>query len=133
MYRIFISHSWSYPDHYYKIEEFLDQERVPYYNHSVPKDDPIHTSGSDWELEAKIEAKIKGCSCVVILEGVYASYSKWIDKEVKLARKYAKPIIAVRPWGAERVSALVRNSATIEVGWNAKSVADAIRRYSLNV
>ena len=50
-----------------------------------------------------------------------------------MARKYAKPIIAVRPWGAERVSALVRNSATIEVGWNAKSVADAIRRYSLNV
>ena len=29
MYRIFISHSWSYSEQYDKIEEFLKQERIP--------------------------------------------------------------------------------------------------------
>ena len=76
MYRIFISHSWAYSAHYDKIEEFLTQEGVSYYNHSVPKEDPIHTNGTDKQLRAAIDAKIRGCSCVIILAGVYASYSK---------------------------------------------------------
>ena len=60
MFRIFISHSWAYSSQYDKIEEFLQQEKIEYYNHSVPKDDPIHTNGTDKDLAAKIEAKVKG-------------------------------------------------------------------------
>lgn len=131
MYRIFISHSWSYSDQYDKIESFLTQEGVYYYNHSVPKNDPIHTNGTVWELKSAIEAKIKGCSCVIILAGVYATYSKWINIEIELANKYNKPIIAVQPWGAEHTSIPVKNAAKTIVGWNAKSVADAVRNYAL--
>lgn len=132
MYRIFISHSWSYSEQYDKIEEFLKQENVKYYNHSVPKDDPVHTNGTDAQLEAAIEAKVKGCSCVIILAGVYATYSKWINKEIKIAQKYNKPIIAVEYWGAERTSFVVKNAADVIVKWQAKSVADAVREYAIN-
>lgn len=132
MYRIFISHSWSYSSQYDKIEDFLKQEKVNFYNHSVPKDDPVHTNGSDYQLEVAIEAKIKGCSCVIILAGVYASYSKWIKKEIKMALKYDKPIIAVEYWGAERTSSVVKNAADVIVKWNAKSVADAVKKYAIN-
>lgn len=131
MYRIFISHSWTYSNHYERIESFLRQEDIWYYNHSVPKDDPIHTTGSDNELRNAIEAKIKGCSCVIILAGVYATYSKWINIEVSLAKKYGKPIIAVEPWGSEHTSTVVKDAATTIVGWNAKSIADAVRYYAL--
>lgn len=130
IYRIFISHSWSYSEDYDKIEEFLDQEGVKYYNHSVPKDDPVHTNGTDKELYAAIEAKIKGCSCVIILDGVYSSYSKWINKEIKIAQEYNKPIIAVRPWGALKTSKVVTDAADVVVGWNAKSVANAVKDYA---
>lgn len=132
MYRIFISHSWTYSDHYERIESFLRHEGIWYYNHSVPKDDPIHTTGSDKELRDAIEAKIKGCSCVIILAGVYATYSKWINIEIDLAQKYNKPIIAVEPWGAERTSSVVKDAATTIVGWTAKSVANAVRNYAIN-
>ena len=132
MYRIFISHSWSYSSQYDKVETFLQQEGVDYYNHSVPKNDPIHTNGTDKQLEEAIDAKIRGCSCVIILEGVYASYSKWINKEIQIAQKYGKPIIAVEYWGAERTSSVVKNAADVIVKWNAKSVADAVRNYALN-
>ena len=131
MYRIFISHSWSYSSDYDKVEFFLQQEGVLYYNHSVPKNDPIHTNGTDKQLYEAIEAKIKGCSCVIILAGVYSSYSRWINKEIEMAKKYNKPIIAVQPWGAERTSTVVKNAATIIVGWNAKSVANAVRNYAI--
>ena len=131
MKRIFISHSWSYGDQYNQLVTFLNQELGFFYNHSVPKDDPIHTNGTDKELAEKIEAKVKGCSCVIILAGVYATYSKWINKEIEMAKKYCKPIIAVEYWGAERTSTVVKNAATIVVKWNAKSIAKAINTYSV--
>ena len=131
MYRIFISHSWAYSSQYDTVEEFLRQEGVSFYNHSVPKDDPVH-SKSDSELKTAIDAKIRGCSCVIILAGVYASYSKWINIEIELAKKYNKPIIAVEYWGAERTSKVVKDAATIIVKWNAKSVANAVKDYAIN-
>ena len=104
---------------------------INYYNHSVPKDDPVHTNGTDKQLEDAIDAKIRGCSCVIILAGVYSSCSKWIKKEIAIAQKYGKPIIGVRPWGAERVSDAVTQAADVVVGWNAMSVANAVKNYSL--
>ena len=132
MHRIFISHSWAYSTQYDKVESFLEQEGIIYYNHSVPKDDPIHTNGTDKELREKIEAKIRGCSCVIILAGVYATYSRWINIEIELAQMYKKPIIAVQPWAAEHTSTVVKNAADTIVKWNAKSVADAVRSYAIN-
>ena len=126
MYRIFISHSWNYSNQYSSIIGFLEKQGIDYYNHSVPKDDPVHTNGTDKQLYDAIEAKIRGCSCVIILAGVYASYSKWINKEIEIAKKYGKPIIAVKYWGASRFSTVVMIAADKIVGWNSKSVADAI-------
>jgi hypothetical protein len=132
MYRIFISHSWSYSKQYDKIEEFLKQEGILFYNHSVPKNNPIHTNGTDAQLEAAIDAKVKGCSCVIILAGVYATYSKWINKEIKIAKKYNKPIIAVEYWGSEKTSSVVKGAADVIVKWQSKSVADSVRKYAIN-
>ncbi|MEP5732207.1 MAG: TIR domain-containing protein [Sulfitobacter sp.] len=126
-YRLFISHSWKYDDLYKRLTEFLDEQGISYYNHSVPKDDPIHTNGTDKQLRAAIDAKISGCSGVIILAGVYATYSKWINEEITMSGAYDKSIIAVEPWGAERTSAVVKNAADKVVKWNGKSVADAIK------
>lgn len=129
-YRIFISHSWSYSDQYLRLVQLLNQELGFFYNHSVPQSDPVHTNGTDRELYNKIEAQVRGCSCVVILAGVYSTYSKWINKEIEIAKKLGKPIIAVEYWGAERTSTVVKNAATEIVRWNASSIAAAIRRNS---
>ena len=48
-----------------------------------------------------------------------------------MAKKYRKPIIAVQLWGAERTSSVVKNAADVIVGWNAKSVANAVRNYAI--
>lgn len=127
MYRLFISHSWKYSDAYDKVSSMLTQGGISYYNHSVPKDDPIHTNGTDRQLYDAIEAKIKGCSCLIILAGVYSTYSKWINIEIELAKEYSKPIIAIEPWDSERTSSVVKNNATRVVGWNSSSLCKAIK------
>jgi hypothetical protein len=126
-YRLFISHSWKYGDAYDKIIKMLDGQSLSYYDHSVPLDDPIITNGTDKELRAAIVAKIKGTSCVIILAGVYSSYSKWINEEIEIAKAYGKPIIAVEPWDSNRTSKIVKDNADKRVKWQGKSIADAIK------
>nr|WP_299422654.1 TIR domain-containing protein [uncultured Emticicia sp.] len=130
-YRLFISHSWTYGDAYEKMIHFFNEQNLNYYDHSVPRHDPIHTNGTDIQLRAAIDAKIRGTSCIIILAGVYATYSKWIQKEIEIANYYKKPIIAVEPWASERTSQIVKNNAKIIVAWQSKSIVDAIKNYSV--
>jgi len=125
-YRLFISHSWSYGENYDKIVKMISGQGIEFYDHSVPKGDPIHTNGTDKELHEAIEAKLKGTSCVLILAGVYATYSKWINKEIEMAKKYNKKIIAIEPWGAEKTSKIVKDNADRIVKWQGSSIASAI-------
>ena len=117
----------SYSDAYDKLKGLLNSQDINYYNHSIPKSDPVHTNGSDKQLTEAIDAKIKGVSGVLILAGVYSSYSKWIDEEIRIAIKYNKPIIAIEPWGSERTSQKVKNNADRIVKWQGSSVVNAIK------
>lgn len=130
-YHLFISHSWNYSDAYEKFLNLLNKTGLDYSNYSVPKDDPVHTKGTDKELREAIEAQIKPCSCVIILAGVYATYSKWINIEIDLANKYDKPIIAVEPWGSEKTSKIVKDNADVVIKWQSSSLKKAIEEYAL--
>lgn len=128
-YRLFISHSWSYGDAYHKVVNMIKKQGIEFYDHSVPRHNPIHTNGTDKELHDAIEAKMKGTSCILILAGVYASYSKWIQKEIAIAQSQGKAIIAIEPWGSEKTSKVVKDNANEIVKWQASSIANAIKRW----
>ena len=131
MYNLFISHSWSYSNTYESLLNLLNKDSsFVYRNYSVPRNNPIHTNGTYSMLYNAIKEQISHASVVLILAGVYSTYSKWIDKEIQIAKKefyFEKPIIAVEPWGSEKTSAKVKDSADVIVGWNSKSVIDAIK------
>lgn len=131
---LFISHSWAYSDAYEKLIELLNKdEDFSYRNYSVPKDDPIHNAKNDKELYEAIKRKISPSCTVIILAGVYSSYSKWINKEITISKNEfyrPKPIIAVEPWGSERTSQKVKDNADIIVKWNSKSLINAIKQFS---
>jgi hypothetical protein len=134
-YKLFISHSWSYSDAYEKLLKLLNNaSNFSYSDYSIPKDDPVHTKGSDNALIDAIKDKMRFCNVILILAGVYSSHSKWIDKEIKIANDEfisKKPIIAIEPWGSEKTSQIVKDSADIVVGWSTSSVVDAIREYAI--
>lgn len=128
IYNLFISHSWAYSDAYEKLTTLLDNAmNFDYKNYSVPKDDPIHNAPNTAKLKEAIREQIKHASCVLILAGVYSSYSKWINIEIELAQEMGKRIIAIQPWGAERTSTVVKEAADVICKWNTKSIVDAIK------
>jgi hypothetical protein len=132
-YRLFISHSWTYGDAYEKLVKFFDEHPLfKWTNYSVPKDDPIHNAKNETELYNAIKAQISPVNCVVMLAGVYSTYSKWINKEIEISKKvFKKPIIAVERWGAERTSVIVKDNADAIVKWQSSSIVEAIRKYSI--
>lgn len=133
-YNLFISHSWSYSDAYEKLNSLL--EETPYFkynNYSVPMDKPIVIYNKTYyesELKNKLKNKMKYCSVVLILAGVYASYSDSINMEIEIAKELGKPIIAIEPWGSERTSQVVKKNANSIVKWNSSSITDAIKEVS---
>lgn len=130
-YHIFISHSWAYSDTYNDLIDLLDKDSsFSYADYSVPKDDPIHDAGTSKELYEAIKAQMSKASVVLILAGVYSTYSKWINKEIEIAQNEfstPKPIIAIQPWGADRTSSVVKDAADKIVGWNSSSIINAIK------
>lgn len=131
-YNLFISHSWKYSNSYDVLCKKLDKRSYFEWNDfSVPEDDPIELDENDPDYEEKLELAIrkqmKPCSAVLILAGVYASYSKWINKEIKIAKELNKPIIAIEEWGSEKTSQVVKSNANRIVKWNTESIVEAIR------
>lgn len=130
-YNLFISHSWNYPDAYEGLDEMLKKAPYFYYNnYSVPMDKAITIYNKQYynvELKNKIRDKMKHCSAVLILAGVYASYSDSIQMEIEIAKELGKPIVAVEPWASDRTSIVVKQSATRIAKWNTSSIVGAIK------
>lgn len=129
-YDVFISHAWKYNDQYYKLTELL--EGHPYFifrNYSVPEHDPIVFNTTS-DLYNQLAEQIRQSSVVLLIAGKYVKYRKWIQEEIKLAKKYDKPIIAIRPWGADMLPSEAETKADVIVNWQASSIVSAIREYS---
>jgi hypothetical protein len=126
-YNIFVSHSWGYDDDYNRLETMLnDAPNFKWKNYSVPKKDPLNTS-TDIGLTRALKDQISPVNVTIILAGMYANHSKWIQKEIDLALELGKPIIAIEPWGQERTPKAIQDVATKVVGWNTVSIVSSIR------
>ncbi len=131
VYNLFISHSWSYGYAYEKLVAMLKEKSYfNFKNYSVPKNNPIHNAPNAQELYNAIKNQMSNCHVIIVMAGKYSTYSAWINKEIKIAKQefYSpKPIVAVKPWGAQQISTIVRDAANVETGWNSSSIVDAIR------
>lgn len=71
------------------------------------------------------------CDVVLIMAGKYATFSKWIQREIQIAKvDFDKPIIAIKPWANSQTSSVVSRAADKIVNWNTKSIVDAIREFA---
>lgn len=137
---VFISHSWHHSGHYDTLQSWIferprivhnqgpmiGQILLRFHDNSVPKDDPIHTSGNAYQLESEISTKIFHSHVVVIPMGMYAHYSEWIKKEINIASLYRKPKLAVNLRGQERSPSTVRENTDEQAGWNQRSIIEKI-------
>ena len=126
-YRLFISHAWSYSERYERAINFInDAPNFSWTNFSVPIDRNFEQM-SRRDLEEELRQQIRPVQCVVVLAGMYAAHSDWIQFEIDYAKSLSKPILGIIPWGAERTPLSVQQAANKMVGWNAASIVSGIR------
>ncbi len=132
-YNIFISHAWRYSEHYKKVVQWIneaqDEGKLNWKNYSVPKHNPLLDPDDDndkQKLKNELDEQIRPVSLVIVLAGMYATYSDWIDYEINTAVSYNKYIIGVKPWGQERIPSVVSKNSKVLVGWNKDSIINAI-------
>ena len=127
---IFISHAWAYSSHYWTVVNwFNDAPNFDWKNCSVPSHDGLPDKTQKGLREA-ITRQIRPAQVTVILAGMYAAHSDWIEYEIQEAQRMEKAIVGVRPWGQERVPQIVQDAADIMVGWNSASVIQAVRDFT---
>ena len=128
---IFISHAWQHSEHYWTIVKwFNDEPNFAWRNCSVPSHDSLPNKTSKG-LSDGMSKQIRPSQVVVILAGMYASHSSWIDYEIKEAQRMGKSIVGVRPWNQQRVPQNVQDASSVPiVGWNSSSIVTAVRNLS---
>ena len=127
-YDLFISHAWDHNDDYYRLVHFLNEApNFIWRNLSVPEHDPIKTP----DLEYELRAQMREAHVFIILGGMYVAHSDWIDFEINFARRTGRPILGIRPWGSQRLPAVLERAADEIVGWNSASIVAAVRRLAL--
>ena len=92
----------------------------------MPKGNPINNAANDKQLREAIYAQMARSHVIVIPTGMYANYSRWIQKELEGAASYTKPVLAVNPWAQVRKSSVVSTAADKTVGWNSQTVVNGI-------
>ena len=130
---IFISHAWKYSEDYNTVVRWLNEAqeegKLAWSNYSVPEHDPLidpNTSVGKKELQRLLRNQISPASKIIVISGMYVAYSDWIDYEIDTSVDMSKYIIGLRPWGQERVPVKVQDNADVIVGWNKKSLVDAV-------
>ena len=127
---LFVSHSWTYGDHYDRLINLLDgASYFEYRDYSVPRYDPIHNASNENALREAIRRQMNFTQIVLVIAGVYATYSKWINIELDLAKRhFGKPVLGIKPYAHTNVSSAVRADADLIVNWRTDSIVNGIRQ-----
>lgn len=126
-YNTFISHSWDYKSDYNTILSWLMASNINLHDYSIPVEKALPPM-SKTALRARITEEIRHASVVVILAGMYAAYSDWIDYEIDEAICMGKPILGVYPRGQERAPEKITSNADRMVHWNSDSVVKGFKQ-----
>ncbi|MDR0933715.1 MAG: TIR domain-containing protein [Burkholderiaceae bacterium] len=133
-YPLFVSHSWLPDDGTDRLYSLLENYRIrhvpdfTYQLFSVSKDDPVQHLPSKKALAVAIEEKMRQCTCLLILTGVFEEYKRWIDLEMDIAKKLKKPVILVEAAAKKHTSGKEKRAAKKIVKWDAKELGEAIEQ-----
>jgi len=136
-YGLFLSHAWKNDESYCELVKMLESaDSFDFKNLSVPKSDsPVNLDDAVQKnkLISTLDEQIRSADCVLILSAMCASESDsyWITKEIKIAKAYSKPVIAIKPKEQGKVPKTIQDDAVKVVAWDVGSIVDAVKMHSV--
>ena len=124
--RLFVTHAWEPSDDYLRIFEYLESARNFFYkNLAAPDKAPAGGKEADRE---ELRRQIAQAEVIIALPGLYAKQSDLLLFEITFAKASDKPVILMRPFGANAVLPKEITSLTDQVvDWDGRALVDAIK------
>jgi hypothetical protein len=124
--RLFVTHAWETSDEYLRIFEYLESSRNFFYkNLSAPDKAPAGGKEADRE---ELRRQMAQAEAIIALPGLYRKDSELLMFELAFAKASDKPVILMRPFGANAV--LPKEITTLSdqiVDWDGRALVDAIK------
>ena len=124
--RLFVTHAWEASDEYLRIFEYLESARNFFYkNSSAPDKAPAGGKEADRE---ELRRQIAPAEAVIALPGLYRQHSELLLFEMTFAKASDKPVILMKPFGANAVLPnTITSLADQVVEWDGRALVDAIK------
>ena len=125
--RLFITHAWDTSDEYLRVFEFLESSRNFFYkNLSAPDKAPAGGKEADRE---ELRRQMAQAECVIALPGLYRRQSELMLFEMTFAKASDKPVILMKPFGANQVlPTAITSLSDVIVEWDGRALVDAIKQ-----
>jgi hypothetical protein len=141
-YKIFISHTWKHNIDYCNLIELLRYAKNFHYEiYSNPTVDNLFVT--EKTLLNELYNQIEQANIVMILTNMFVYDRPWVEKEINIATKYGKPIIALKSKiiknvppiysdNYKHISCIARTNRNIKaiIPWNTLDIINAIIKYS---
>ena len=125
--RLFVTHAWDTSDEYLRIFEYLESARNFFYKNLSAPDKAPGAAGKEAERE-ELRKQIAQAECVVALPGLYRQDSELLLFEMTFAKASDKPVILMKPFGANGVLPTAITSLSDQtVEWDGRALVDAIK------
>lgn len=126
--RLFVGHAWREDENYQRVFDYLESARDFRY---VNTSRPLHNLAQMDERGANVEMRyqIDTAEIVVIPAALYAQDAGLASFIAQHAASARKPVLVLLPFGTGgRVPQVLGNVASEVIGWDERSIVDAIRR-----
>ena len=124
--RVFVCHAFSEHPDYHRVFEYLESASNFFYiNCSNPDDMPL--AGGQEAIKAKLKEQIAAAEIVIVVSSMFLENRVLYAYQLQAAKAAGLPVIALEPFGGMgAVPAEVEGSAAAIVGWNERTIVDAI-------
>jgi len=126
--RLYAVHGWQQDEDYVRLFEYMESADNFFYK---TLSDPYAQSPQGDGTAARrslIGEALKHAEVVVCTAGTWEKYNDWARFTVETARKLDIPVIAVENFGPKNMDIRLKGHAEEVVGWDSRSIVDAIRR-----
>lgn len=126
--RVVIAHGWIQDDDYSRVIEYLESAENFFYRNLSKPDQPVPGGDGTAPRRTAIGEALKMAEVVVCSAGIWERYNDWARYVVERAEELDLPVVAIEHFGPREMDIRLKGHAAETVGWDSRSIVDAIRR-----
>jgi hypothetical protein len=126
--RVYAVHGWEKDEDYVRLFEYLESADNFFYR--ALSDPDAHPPEGDGVAARRtlIGEALKQAECVVCPAGTWERHNDWARFTVETAHAQQIPIVAIEHFGPKNIDIRLKGHVNATVGWDSRSIIDAIRR-----